>query len=312
MSDKVIVAESVEHSYADVPALRGVSFVVRSGSMTGLLGPNGSGKTTLFRLLTTLIAVTSGRLSVCGLDVGTQQSEVRRRIGVTFQSPALDVRLTVDENLRCHAAMYGLSHRESKDRIEELSRRFRIADRRTHVVSTLSGGLKRRAELVKGLLHRPDVLFLDEPCTGLDVRSRNEFFDILREERATAGTTIVLATHHMDEAEQCDDLILMDRGRIVAQGSAVQLRSEHPGDRIAVQCRDLNALRQPLQEFFGADAVSVGDELIFRDDAFAARMTELMARFGDDVVSVQLSKPTLEDVFLDRTGHSLQETETPS
>lgn len=279
--------------------------------MTGLLGPNGSGKTTLFRLLTTLLTLQSGRLSVCGLDLRTQQNLVRRRIGVTFQSPALDVRLTVAENLYCHAAMYGIGRAKTTTRINDLAARFRIQDRLSDVVSTLSGGLKRRAELVKGLLHRPEVLFLDEPCTGLDVRSRREFFEILHEERRSAGTTIVMATHHMDEAEQCDDLLLLDRGRIVAGGSAEQLRSSLDGDRIAVRSRDASTLQQPLEDYFGAAGVIVGDELLFRVSDPASRLSDVMKRFGEQVISVQLSRPTLEDVFLARTGHLLNDAEPP-
>lgn len=309
MSENVLVADAVEHSYAAVPALCGVSFAVRRGTMTGLLGPNGSGKTTLFRLLTTLLTLQTGQLSVCGFDLRSQQKLIRRRIGVTFQSPALDVRLTVLENLHCHAAMYGLAKTETTARIDDLAARFRIGDRLSDVVSTLSGGLKRRAELVKGLLHRPEVLFLDEPCAGLDVRSRREFFEILHEVRHSAATTIVMATHHMDEAEQCDELLLLDHGRIVAGGSAEQLRSGVDGDRIAVRCRDAAALKEPLQTYFGADGVIVGDELLFRVSDPASRLGEVMNRFGEQVISVQLSRPTLEDVFLSRTGHSFRHTE---
>jgi ABC-2 type transport system ATP-binding protein len=278
--------------------------------MFGLLGPNGSGKTTLFRLLTTLLDVQRGELSVCGFDLRTSRQQVRQRIGVTFQSPALDVRLTVRENLCCHAALYGLPGNLRNERITLLSRKFQIADRLNSIVGTLSGGLKRRVELVKGLLHQPRVLLLDEPSTGLDVRARREFFELIREQRHSSGTTIIIATHLMDEAEQCDELLLLDRGRVVASGSPSALQASLKGERLTLRCRDAELAMQTIPAFLNSAAIRLGDELSFRLDRAADRIPDLLHQFGTQILSLQISMPGLEDVFLSLTGRTLEASET--
>ena len=183
---------SVTYHYGETPALSGVSFSVASGSLTGLLGPNGSGKTTLFRLLATLLPVQSGTISILGCDVRDRAVRVREQLGVTFQSPALDVRLTVEENLRCHGQLYGMARRELTSRIDSELSRLDLSDRRQDLVETLSGGLKRRVELAKGLLHRPRVLLLDEPSSGLDVAARRRFWDVIDDIRRKDGTTVLV------------------------------------------------------------------------------------------------------------------------
>lgn len=275
--------------------------------MFGLLGPNGSGKTTLFRLLSTLLGIQQGELTVCGLNVRTQQHRVRQRIGVTFQSPALDSRLTVRENFECHAALYGTSAESLTERIHELTVRLRISDRLNSVVSTLSGGLRRRVELAKGLLHSPDLLLLDEPTIGLDVRARQEFMELLREQRQQSGTTIVMATHLMQEAEHCDELLLLDRGTIVGAGSPEKLQADLKGERLVLQVdRMEDDLAGQIGRSLDAKAIIEGQQLTFHLNKPGERIADILKEFGDRIISIQISRPSLEDVFLTLTGRSLQ------
>jgi ABC-2 type transport system ATP-binding protein len=307
MNPLMIDAQEVSHSYSATPALCGVSFSVNTGSFFGLLGPNGSGKTTLFRLLSTLIPLQQGRLRIAGFDIREQQNLVRQQIGVTFQSPALDVRLTVLENLQCHAAIYGLNGSIASGRISELLRRFRIEDRAKTIVGTLSGGLKRRAELAKGLLHQPKVLFLDEPGTGLDIRSRKEFLALLREQQKEFGTTIVMATHHMEEAEECDQLMLLDQGRVIASGSPRELQGTLQGERLTVRCQNPEKFSQDLRNRFSVEPQISGDTVTCRLESPAEKIPEILRTSGDEVLSIQISRPSLEDVFLSLTGRLLQQ-----
>lgn len=300
-----ISADGVTHAYRRTIALDCVSFSVARGALFGLLGPNGSGKTTLFRLLSTLLPLNQGRVTLMGVDLQQQPMEVRRRIGVTFQSPAVDVRLTVSENLLCHAAIYGLKRHEARRRVTQLLERFRLADRGRTLVGSLSGGLKRRVELAKGLLHKPQVLLLDEPTTGLDVLARMEFFQLLQELRQEDAVTVVMATHLMEEAEHCDDLLLMDQGRIVAQGSPDVLKSSLSGDRLTVRCRNVEAARPELEAMLQCQATQVGSELVFPARDPVAQLPSILQRFGSEVLSVQVARPSLEDVFLSRTGRLL-------
>lgn len=309
MNATAIKVDAVSFAYGMSPALHDVSCGVPSGVCYGLLGPNGSGKSTLFRLLSTLLPLQSGSITVLGLDLRTQQSQVRRQIGVTFQSPAVDVRLTVLENLRCHAAIYGLTRAVSGERIRYLLERFRIADRAGTVVGQLSGGLKRRVELVKGLLHQPRVLLLDEPTSGLDLRSRLEFFELLHEQRRESGTTVVLATHLMEEAEHCEQLLLLDKGRVVAAGSPEQLKASVSGERLTIRCRDAEAARGRLSSLLGCQPTQSGQSLVFRLQNSAANVSAVLAEPDENILAAELARPSLEDVFLSLTGRMLNEQE---
>lgn len=299
-------AEHVSHAYGLTPALVDVSFSVVPGALAGLLGPNGSGKTTLFRLLSTLLEVQTGHLSVSGLDLRTQQILVRRNIGVTFQSPALDGRLTVAENLHCQGRLYGIRQNVLREQIAELALRFRFEDRMSALVSTLSGGLKRRVELAKGLLHQPAIVLLDEPTSGLDVWARQEFLALISEQRRQFGTTVIVATHLMEEAEQCDSLLLLDRGRVVALGSPDQLRASLTGERLTIRCRDNTAVKSSLCAMLEAPCRETGGELAFQIDRAADRLPAVLDRFRDQILSIEAASPSLEDVFLNLTGHSLR------
>ncbi len=273
--------------------------------MWGLLGPNGSGKSTLFRILATLLPVQDGDVRICGVDVRAQQHEARRHLAVTFQSPALDVRLTGMENLRCQAALYGISRALLRERLGQLQDRLRIKDVLSAPVGTLSGGFRRRIELAKVLLHRPELLLLDEPTTGLDVAARHDFWSVLRELAVEAGTTVLVATHLMEEAEQCDELLLLSHGQVAATGSPAALRSRLPGQRIRIRSRTPDDAIQKLKPLLGVPSIVKGDEAVWNTEQQFDQMSALIALMGAELTSVELSQPTLEDVFLSITGKPL-------
>ena len=308
MSKIAVQCEDIAYSYGSRQALGDLSFTVQSGALFGLLGPNGSGKTTLFRLLSTLIPMQDGRLSVCGLDVRSQESEVRRQLGVTFQSPAVDVRLTVMENLKCHGSVYGMSRSAIRSRSAEMLERFQIADRAGTIVGQLSGGLKRRVELAKGLMHSPGVLLLDEPTTGLDPRARQEFWDLLIAQVKSQGTTVIVATHLMTEAELCDQLLLLDRGRNVAFGSPAELQNRVSGERLTLKVRDASACQSSLEQLLQCRAVITGNQISFRVENPAEHITAVLGSFRDQILGLELTRPSLEDVFLELTGRPLMGT----
>ncbi|MCA9059671.1 MAG: ABC transporter ATP-binding protein [Planctomycetaceae bacterium] len=305
MTCPAILGENIAYRYGTQDALRGVNLQLSSGGWLGLLGPNGSGKTTLFRLLSTLIPVQRGTIQVLGHDVSTAAAAVRSHLGVTFQSAALDVRLTVRENLKCGGILFGLTGRTLRQRINDVLEQFTLTDRQHSLVGDLSGGLKRRVELAKCLLHRPRILLLDEPTNGLDPRARQEFWETIRQDREQRGTTIVVATHLMHEAELCDQLLLMDRGLVVGQGSPAELQASLDGERLTIRCRAPQQLQQPLQALLECDLVAAGAALIGRPQNAAARIAAVVAQFREEILSIELARPSLEDVFLERTGRTL-------
>lgn len=287
---------ALHHRYGKAVALEGVSFAVRAGEIFALAGPNGGGKTTLFKILSTALAPTSGTARLGGLDV--RDPVLRRQIGVVFQSPSLDRKLTVRENLLHQGHLYGLRGGGLRGRIDELLGRFGLSDRAPQRVEVLSGGLQRRVELAKALLHRPAVLLLDEPSTGLDPRARREFWDFLR---GLAGVTVLLTTHLLEEAERSDRMGILHRGRLVAFGEPQTLRSEVGGDVVTVRGRDPAQLCEAIRAKFGVDAQVVdGTVRLSRDRGheFAARLADA---FPGELEAVTVAKPSLEDVFHART-----------
>lgn len=306
-SDFPVRVTSVSHRYGETKALSDVSLDVVAGSLTGLLGPNGSGKTTLFRLLATLLPVQSGSISVMSHDVGTQADIVRDQLGVTFQSPALDGRLTVAENLRCHGQLYGIERRDLKERIDTGLQRLELTDRQNDRVEALSGGLKRRVELAKGLLHRPQVLLLDEPSTGLDVLARRRFWDLVDDVRRSDGTTVIVSTHLMDEAERCDHLFLLHEGRMVRSGSPSDLRASIPQDRLTVRCQDTQQAVTAVQAVFGQTPVVTEDVVTLQITDAGKHLPQLLDCLGSKILSVEIAQASLDDVFVDVTGRGLEE-----
>jgi ABC-2 type transport system ATP-binding protein len=298
-----IEVRGVSHSYGPRRALDGVDFQVDAGTIFGLLGPNGGGKTTLFRILSTLLPIQSGRAILLGCDVGKRPNDVRRKIGVTFQSPSLDPKLTVAENLRHQGHLYALSGHLLRERIEQLAAKLGFADRLRDRAEILSGGLKRRVEIAKGLLHRPHVLLLDEPSTGLDVGARHDLWRYLRGLKGESGVTVLVTTHLMDEADRCDRLGILDRGRLVALGAPEALRSELGGDCVTVHSEHPDDLATRIRERFGVTPQRIDGALRVAKNRGHEFVRDLVETFPDEVTTISLGKPTLEDVFIDRTGH---------
>lgn len=307
----ILQIESLSHSYGSRPALRQVSLEINRGEIFGLLGPNGSGKTTLFRILSTLIPPADGSVRVLGMDLARQRNEIRRHIGVVFQSPSLDGQLTAEENLRHHGHLYGLRGAELEARIGQMLGRFGLTERRREYVRTFSGGLRRRVELAKGLLTGPDLLLMDEPSTGLDPAARIDLWQTLRDLRQRDGLTILLTTHLMDEADRCDRLAILDAGRIVACGTPPQLKEQIGGEVITLASHDLPALRRALQERFGLSPEPLDDRLRLEQPhahQFIPRLVEALPGLID---SLSVGKPTLEDLFIHLTGHRFQNPPDP-
>jgi ABC-2 type transport system ATP-binding protein len=298
----VILVENLTHRYGSRLALSNVGFEVKAGEIFGLLGPNGGGKSTLFRILSTMMLPSEGRAEVAGHDVAREPAAVRRSIGVVFQTQSLDKVLTVAENLRSQGHLYGLSGPRLRDRMEQVMTRLGLADRRDEIVEKLSGGLKRRVEIAKGLLHRPVVLLMDEASTGLDPGARRELWQYVEELRGREGVTILLTTHILDEADRCDRLALLHQGRIVAEGTPAHLRSRIGGDVVVLEAADAAALSRQIETRFALEP-SVMDGVVRVEISNGHRfITEVVEAFPGAIQSVGLHKPTLEDVFVRETG----------
>ncbi|HZT33834.1 MAG TPA: ABC transporter ATP-binding protein [Bryobacteraceae bacterium] len=302
----MISVEKITHRYGERVALSDVSFEVKPGEIFGLLGPNGGGKSSLFRILSTMMVPTGGRAVVAGYDVERSPAEVRKRIGVVFQTQSLDKALTVEENLRGQGHLHGLSGGTLRRRMEHVMARLGLEDRRKDLVETLSGGLKRRVEIAKGLLHRPVVLLMDEASTGLDPGARRELWQYVEELRSREGVTILLTTHILDEADRCDRLVLLHQGRIVAEGSPAQLRSRIGGDVVVLEATEPELLGQKIEAKFGVRA-SITEGVLRVEIANGHRfITEAVEAFPGAIESVRLQKPTLEDVFVHETGARIE------
>lgn len=295
------------HRYGHRPALEDVSFEVGRGELFGLLGPNGGGKTTLLRILATLLVPASGRAQVAGRDVVREAVAVRRRIGVVFQEPGLDPWLTPAENLRHQGHLYGLRGAGLRERTTRLLDELGVAGRADDLVRTLSGGLRRRVELAKGLLHEPDVLLLDEPTVGLDPGGRREFWRNVTRVREARAVTVLVTTHLLHEAEACDRVGILDRGRLVALGSPQALEEGIRGDVVALETAEPDRLAAAVTERFAAEARVVdGIVRIERPDG-AAFVPRLAESFPGLIRSITVGRPTLDDVFVQRTGHRLRD-----
>jgi ABC-2 type transport system ATP-binding protein len=297
-----IDVRALAHRYGDREALRGVSFQVQPGEIVGLLGPNGGGKTTLFRILTTLLTPTSGTVLVDGVDVGERPADVRRRLGVVFQAPALDPALTVAENLRHHGHLYGLRGAALGHRIASVLETLRLADRARDVVRTLSGGLQRRVELAKSLLHEPQVLALDEPSTGLDPGARRDVWEHLTGLRERSAATVLLTTHLMDEAAQCDRVAILHRGQLVAMGTPEQLVATVGGDVVWISTRDAGVVAARLRSGFGLRADVVEGRVRIERERGHELLPQIIEAFPGEIDAASFSRPTLDDVFVHHTG----------
>lgn len=298
-----VAIRGVSYAYPARPALVDLSLEVQPGELVALVGPNGGGKSTLMRLLTTLVPLQHGTIEVFGRDVMRQPQAVRRRLGVVFQAPSLDRKLTVAENIRLQGVLYGLRGSDIARRVAELLERFALADRAHQRVEQLSGGLRRRVELAKGLIHDPQLLLLDEPSTGLDPLARRDLWSHLRRLRETAGTTILLTTHYLDEAEAADRVAILDQGRLVAVGTPDELRHEVEGDSLILEAEAPSELASQIQTQFGLTPRVLGGEIRLKVAQGHRWVVTLMEAFPGRIRALRLGRPTLEDVFIARTGH---------
>lgn len=299
----MIEVRDLRHSYGERMALDGVSFDVRPAEIFGLLGPNGSGKTTLFRVLSTLMLPSGGRAIIQGCDAATDPTGLRRHIGVVFQAQSIDIKLTAEENLRHVGHLYGLSGGALKSRIREMLGRVGLLDRAKDRAETFSGGMQRRLELAKGLLHRPSVLLLDEPTTGLDPGARRDLWQYLHMLRDQERVTIIVTTHLMEEAERCDRLAILSQGKLVALGTPVELRSEIGGDVILLEATDPESLAARITERYGLPATVLAGKVRLERENGHRFVTDVVEAFPGEIQALSISKPTLEDVFIHRTGH---------
>jgi ABC-2 type transport system ATP-binding protein len=298
-----IETRGLSHAYGSRAALVDLSLMISRGELFAVLGPNGGGKTTLFRLLSTLIPLQQGSASILGHDLASEAHRIRRAIGVVFQAPSLDRKLTVAENIRIQAALYGISGRELRSRMGELLAQFGLSDRANDLTERLSGGLRRRVELAKGLIHQPDVLLLDEPSTGLDPAARSDLWRYLKSLQAERGTTIVLTTHYLDEADGADRLAILSQGRLVALGAPDELRATVGGDSLTIESPEPAALADEIRQQFGLPAQLLGEAVRLEAAGGHQWVPRLMEAFPGRITAVRLGKPTLEDVFIARTGH---------
>ena len=302
----IVTTKNLKLNYGTQRALEDVSFSVEQGELFGILGPNGSGKSTMFRVLATIEEPQAGTATIGGLDVVSQAQQVRRLIGVVFQSQSLDKYLTVEENLSSQGHLFGLSGASLKERITRLLDRLQLTDRRSSILKTLSGGMKRRVEIAKALLHDPKVLLMDEPTTGLDPVARMELWKYVDELRRETGVTVIVTTHLLDEAERASRLMLMHMGISVLQGTPAELKSSIPGDVVLIESDDPEALRQGVFLHFDKQKCTVVDHhvrtIVENGPNF---VTQVAAAFPKTVRGISYHKPTLEDVFLKETGARL-------
>lgn len=294
---------NLSHSYGQRLAIDNLNLEVSQGEWFAFLGPNGSGKTTLFRILSTLIQPQSGEVSAFGRDIVRNVSDVRARIGVVFQSPSLDKKLTVVENLRHQAALYGIRGKLLADREAALLDQFGLAERRNDRTEQLSGGMRRRLEIAKGLIHRPSLLLLDEPSTGLDPGARADLWSLLRTLRQETNVTIAMTTHLLDEADKVDRIAILNHGKLVGLGTPNELRSTVGGDSINIETRDAIALAKRITEKFSVPASAIENTVRMELPDGHQWIPRLVEAFTDQILSISLAKPTLEDVFIAKTGH---------
>ena len=301
-----IQLEGLSHNYGDRLALDNLTFAVQPAEIFGLLGPNGSGKTTLFRILSTLMVPSGGVARIQGFDVAREPNRARQQTGIVFQARSLDLKLTVAENLKHQGHLYGLRGENLKARSQEVLRRVGLSDRAKEFVETLSGGMQRRVELAKGLIHSPGVLLLDEPSTGLDPGARRDMWQYLRSLRDEEGVSILVTTHLMEEAEHCDRLAILNQGKLVALGSPHELKSAIGGDVILFETSSpeaANSLAERITARFSLAPAVMGNTVRLEQPEGHRLVTSVVEAFPGEIDGISVARPSLEDVFIQRTGH---------
>ncbi|MGI5201530.1 ATP-binding cassette domain-containing protein [Spirillospora sp. CA-108201] len=307
--EPAVEVDGLTKRFGDVEAVRGIDFAVRPGEIFGFLGPNGAGKSTTINMLCTLLRPSGGSARVAGYDVVRQRDDVRRNIGLVFQDPTLDGYLSGEQNLRFHAELYGVPRSLTADRIRQVLEMVNLWDRRGDLVQTYSGGMKRRLEIARGLLHSPRVLFLDEPTVGLDPQTRASIWEYIRHLQDAEEITIFMTTHYMDEAEFCERIAIMDSGRIVALDTPEALKAGVGEDRIRIQTADDEAAIAALKDRFGLEAVVSEGAVAFSVASGEAFVPRLFAELGVPIRSVNVARPSLDDVFMSFTGTTIRDAE---
>jgi ABC-2 type transport system ATP-binding protein len=296
--------------YGEVEAVRGIDLEVHAGETFGFLGPNGAGKSTTINMLCTLVRPSAGSASVAGHDVVAERDEVRRNIGLVFQDTTLDGYLTAEQNLSLHAELYGVPRDVVAERLRQVMEMVGLWERRSSLVNTFSGGMKRRLEIARGLLHSPRVLFLDEPTVGLDPQTRLSIWTYINELREREDITIFLTTHYMDEAEHCDRIAIIDHGQIIVLDTPEALKASVGKDRVQIQTDDENAAIAALQERFGIEAVLAEGAVTFGVPEGEQFVPRLFAELGRPIHSISVSRPSLDDVFMSYTGTTIRDAES--
>jgi len=309
VTEPAVTVRGLEKHYGDLVAVAGVDFDVAPGETFGFLGPNGAGKSTTISILCTLIEPTAGTAKVAGYDVVTQRGDVRRNIGLVFQDPTLDLYLTGEQNLRFHAELYGVPKHLVGDRMHQVLDMVGLWERRRHRVDTYSGGMRRRLEIARGLLHSPRVLFLDEPTVGLDPQTRNSIWRYIHELREREDITIFLTTHYMDEAEHCHRIAIMNEGRIVVLGTPEALKASIGKDRVQIHTSDNDGAIVELKQRYELDAAVHDGAVMFSVAGAEQFVPRLFAEFAIPIQQVSLARPSLDDVFLNYTGTTISDVE---
>lgn len=307
-----IRVDNLTKQFGSIVAVNNVSFEVSKGTIFGFLGPNGAGKTTTISILCTLLSATSGDAYISGYNCAREPSDVRKSIGIVFQDTTLDKDLTAYENLIFHAYLYNVPRSEMKNRIHEALRFIGLYERRNDFVKKFSGGMKRRLEVARGLIHRPQVLFLDEPTLGLDPQTRANLWELITELPKKHNVTIFMTTHYMEEAEVCDKISIIDNGRIIKTGTPEELKKTVGGDVIYLKTSDNKTAKDRIKELFNVPVSEKDGELFLTSMKGDSCIPELIKALGDTVQSVRLQRPTLNDVFLKMTGRKIREEEMSS
>ena len=303
----IITANDLTKKFKSLTAVDGVSFSVEEGEVFGFLGPNGAGKTTTINILCTLLNPTSGSASIAGFDCVRQQDQVRSSIGLIFQDTTLDAGLTAYENLKFHAYLYNLDRRLTEKRIDEMLEVVKLTDRKRDPVKQFSGGMKRRLEIARGLLHYPRVLFLDEPTLGLDPQTRNTIWEFITELRKRERITVFMTTHYMEEAENCGRIAIIDHGRIIAEGSPTKLKETVRGDIVRLATEDNKSAVREIRTLFSLDAQEENGTLSLVAEKGEELIPKLVRGLTVRTLTVSLQKPTLNDVFLKITGRTIRD-----
>ncbi|HEY2690265.1 MAG TPA: ATP-binding cassette domain-containing protein [Streptosporangiaceae bacterium] len=307
--EAVISVSGLTKEYGEVQAVRGIDFEVARGETFGFLGPNGAGKTTTIKILCTLANATSGTATVAGHDAATERDAVRRNIGLVFQDTTLDTYLTAEQNLRFHAELYGVPKAAVMPRMRQVMDMVGLWDRKDSLVSTFSGGMQRRLEIARGLLHAPHVLFLDEPTVGLDPQTRSSIWAYINDLKRREDITIFLTTHYMDEAENCDRIAIIDHGKIVAIDTPEALKASIGKDRVQIHTADDEAAIAALADTFGLEAAMHEGAVTFSVASGEQFVPRLFAEFAVPIQSVSVSRPSLDDVFMSYTGTTIRDAE---